>query len=248
MSGHVLITGGSRGIGGATAKLAAASGHRVCINYRQNREAAARVVDEIRASGGDAMAVRADVGDASQVVELFDEAARRFGPVTALVNNAAVLERQAAFVDIEPKRFERILRTNLLGVFLCAREAVRRMSVSRGGDGGAIVNVSSVAARTGSPNEYVDYAASKGAVETLSRGLAREVAAEGIRVNVVRPGFIHTSMHADGGEPDRVERLAGQVPLQRGGEPVEVAKAIVWLLSDEAAYVVGAEIDVSGGV
>ena len=215
----------------------------MCINYLRDDEAAARIVSEIRASGGSAVAVRADVSSESDVVSLFD----KVGTVTGLVNNAATLETQMRLEDMDAARMLRMFATNAIGTMLCAREAVRRMSTKRGGGGGAIVNVSSVAARFGSPGEYVDYAASKGAVETFTRGLAKEVATEGIRVNCVSPGFIYTEMHAKGGEPGRVDRVKTLVPMQRGGQPEEIAAAIVWLLSSEASYVTGAVLDVTGG-
>jgi NAD(P)-dependent dehydrogenase (short-subunit alcohol dehydrogenase family) len=218
------------------------------VNYHDRADAAGQVVRQIVDAGGRASAVRADVSAEADVVRLFDEAERALGPVRALVNNAGVLERQSSVVDMDAARLERVFSTNITGAFLCAREAVRRMSVRRGGKGGAIVNVSSGAARLGSPNEYVDYAASKGAIDTLTIGLAKEVADEGIRVNAVRPGFIYTEIHASGGEPGRVDRVKVRVPLQRGGQPEEVARAILWLLSDEASYTTGAFIDVTGGV
>lgn len=242
----LVVTGASRGIGAATARLAARRGHAVCVNYRAGRDEAEALAAEIRAGGGDATAVQADISDERQVEALFD-AADRMGPLGGLVNNAGVLERQCALADMEAARIARIMATNVVGLMLCAREAVRRMSTQRGGRGGAIVNVSSAAARTGSPGEYVDYAASKGAVDTFTRGLAVEVAAQGIRVNAVRPGFIHTGIHARGGEPDRIERLKTSIPLGRGGTPEEVAQAIVWLLSPEASYSTGIALDVSGG-
>lgn len=242
----LVVTGASRGIGAATARLAARRGHAVCVNYRAGRDEAEALAAGIRAEGGDATAVQADIADERQVEALF-EAADRMGPLGGLVNNAGVLERQCALADMEAARITRIMATNVVGLMLCAREAVRRMSTHRGGRGGAIVNVSSAAARTGSPGEYVDYAASKGAVDTFTRGLAVEVAAQGIRVNAVRPGFIHTGIHARGGEPGRIERLKASIPLGRGGTPEEVAQAIVWLLSPEASYSTGIALDVSGG-
>jgi len=243
----MIVTGGSRGIGAATAKLAATRGYAVCVNYLSNRTAADAVVEEITAAGGRAMAVKADVSQEADVVELFTIVDGRLGRLCALVNNAGILERQIRVDGIDGGRLQRILATNVIGPFLCCREAVRRMSVRHGGLGGAIVNVSSAAARLGSPGEYVDYAASKGAIDTLTLGLSREVAAEGIRVNGVRPGYIHTDIHASGGEPDRVERLRTSLPMQRGGQPIEVAQAIIWLLSPDAAYVNGAIIDAAGG-
>ena len=245
--GVMIVTGGSRGIGAATARLAAERGYAVCINFVSNERAALAVVDEIRDRGARAIAVRGNVVNEADVVHLFDEAVKQFGPLTALVNNAGILERQARLDDMEAARFERVFATNVTGAFLCAREAVRRMSTRHGGRGGTIVNVSSMAARLGSPGEYVDYAASKGAIDSLTVGLAKEVAEEGIRVNAVRPGVIYTEIHASGGEPDRVERVKQAVPMKRGGEPEEVAKAILWLCSDESSYSTGTFIDVSGG-
>ena len=246
MNPVVLITGGGRGIGAATARLAAQRGYTVCVNYLRNRDAAAGLVDEIEKSGARAAAVAGDVAREADVMRMFDEA-RKLGPLAALVNNAGVLERQARLDEMEGARFERVFATNITGAFLCAREAVRRMSTRHGGQGGAIVNVSSMASRLGSPGEYVDYAASKGAIDALTIGLAKEVAAEGIRVNAVRPGVIYTEIHASGGEPGRVDRVKSAVPMQRGGQPDEVARAILWLLSDEASYSTGTFIDVSGG-
>lgn len=243
----IIITGASRGIGAATALMAAEEGYAVCVNYRSNTAAADKVVRQIADGGGRAIAVAANVADEGEVATMFDRAVDELGPVGALVNNAGVLETQCSFSDISVARLRRILETNVVGAFLCAQEAVRRMSRSNGGSGGGIVNVSSVAARTGAPNEYIDYAASKGALDSMTAGLAREVAPQGIRVNLVRPGFIYTDMHADGGEPGRVDRLVSGIPLQRGGEPDDVARAILWLLSDRAAYAVGASVDVTGG-
>ena len=248
MSGTVIVTGGGRGIGAATAELSAAAGYAVCVNYYRNEHAATATVGRIEAAGGRAAAIAADVGDESQVRTLFDAAEETLGPVAALVNNAGILEKQAPFAEIDSERFSRILRTNVLGAFYCAQEALRRMSTVNGGGGGSIVNVSSVAARTGSPFEYVDYAASKGALDTMTAGLAREAAPQGVRVNLVRPGFIYTDMHASGGEPGRVDRLAPNVPLRRGGSAEEVARAILWLMSPAAGYVVGAMLDITGGV
>lgn len=246
--GTIIITGASRGIGAATALQAADAGFDVCVNYRQDVGAAELIVSGIRDSGRKASAVAADVGNEEDVGKLFDTAEQQLGRVTALVNNAAILETQSDFCGIDTARVQRILQVNVVGCFLCAREAVKRMSLANGGSGGGIVNVSSVAARTGAPHEYVDYAMSKGALDSMTRGLAREAAPLGIRVNAVRPGFIYTGMHADGGEPGRVDRLKDQIPLKRGGEPEEVARAIVWLLSDEAGYAVGSFVDVTGGV
>ena len=242
-----IITGGGRGIGAATARLAAARGYAVCVNYQRNEAAAREVAEAITAAGGRAIAVAADVSNEGDVVRLFETVDWELGTVTALVNNAGILERQMRVDEMDAERIRRVFDTNVVGTFLCAREAVRRMSTNRGGKGGAIVNVSSGAARWGSPDEYVDYAASKGAVDTLTVGLAKEVAGEGIRVNAVRPGLVVTDIHAAGGEPGRVERLKATVPLGRGGQPEEVAAAILWLLSDEASFTTGAIIDVSGG-
>jgi len=243
----VLITGASRGIGAATARLAAQRGYAVGVNYRRDATAAQQVVSDIERAGGRALAVQADVSLEADVTRLFDHVERSLGPLKALVNNAGLLERQARLDEMDAARLQRVLATNVIGPFLCAREAVRRLSTRYGGRGGVIVNVSSRAAVLGSAGEYVDYAASKGAVDTLTVGLAREVAAEGVRVNGVRPGLIDTDIHALGGEPGRVARLSGNVPLGRGGTPHEVATAIVWLLSDEATFVTGSILDVSGG-
>ena len=243
----ILITGASRGIGAATARLAAARGYAVCVNYVKNRTAADAVVEAIRAAGGEAIAAAADIAQEDEVVDLFKLVDTRLGTLTALVNNAGVLETQMRVEDIDAARLNRVFASNVTGSFLCAREAVRRMSTRRGGSGGAIVNVSSAAARLGAPGEYVDYAASKGAVDTFTKGLALEVAEEGIRVNAVRPGYIYTDLHALGGEPGRVDRVKQFVPMKRGGQPEEVAAAILWLLSDEASYATGSFIDLAGG-
>lgn len=243
----LIVTGGSRGIGAATARLAARRGYAVCVNYLRDGAAAEGVVSAIQKDGGKAIAVQADIGIERDVVRLFETVDRELGPLAALVNNAATLERQMRLEEMDAARMQQMFSTNVIGTMLCSREAVRRMSAKHGGAGGAIVNVSSGAARSGSPGEYVDYAATKGAVDTFTIGLASEVAAEGIRVNAVRPGFIYTGMHAKGGEPGRVDRVKAMVPMQRGGQPEEIAAAILWLLSDEASYVTGAILDVAGG-
>ncbi len=247
MNKVLVVTGGSRGIGAATALLAAQRGYSVCVNYRQNREAAERVVEAIEATGARAVAVAGDVAVEADVVRLFETCDDALGSPVGLVNNAGILETQMRVETMDAARLHRIFATNVIGPFLCAREAVRRMSTKRGGGGGAIVNISSGASRLGSPGEYVDYAASKGAIDTLTIGLAREVAEEGIRVNAVRAGFIYTEIHASGGEPQRVDRVKTLVPMKRGGSVEEVARAILWLLSDESSYTTGAFIDVTGG-
>jgi NAD(P)-dependent dehydrogenase (short-subunit alcohol dehydrogenase family) len=247
MSNIVIITGGGRGIGAAAARLAAQRGYAVCVNYLRDRAAAEGVVADIQRAGGEAIAVAADVASEPDVVRLFETVDRTWGPLTALVNNAGTLERQMRLEQMDAARLARVFAVNAIGSFLCAREAVRRMSTSHGGRGGAIVNVSSGAARLGAPNEYVDYAATKGAVDTMTVGLAQEVAAEGIRVNAVRAGYIYTAFHALGGEPGRVDRVKQYVPMRRGGQAEEVAHAILWLLSDEASFSTGTFIDVTGG-
>ncbi|SLM61959.1 MULTISPECIES: SDR family oxidoreductase [Dickeya] len=247
MQNITLVTGGSRGIGRATARHLAQQGHWVAISYLHQHQQAHAVVAEIRASGGQAIALQADIADEQQVIALFADIDHQLGPLTGLVNNAGILRPQASIEALDAVRLNALFATNITGYFLCAREAVKRMAHRHGGKGGAIVNVSSAASRLGSPHEYVDYAASKGAVDTLTRGLALEVAAQGIRVNAVRPGFIYTDMHADGGEPLRVDRVSQTIPMQRGGQPEEVANAIGWLLSNEASYVTGSFIDLAGG-
>ena len=243
----VLITGGSRGIGAATAVLAAARGYAVCVNYRSNRDAAHAVVATIERAGGRAIAVQADVAIESEVVALFAACDAGLGTLTALVNNAGILETQTRVEAIDAARLQRIFATNVTGAFICAREAIKRMSTRHGGPGGAIVNISSRASVYGSPGEYVDYAASKAAVDTLTIGLAQEVATEGIRVNAVRAGFIYTDIHASGGEPGRVDRVKASVPMKRGGTADEVARAILWLMSDDSSFTTGSFVDVSGG-
>jgi NAD(P)-dependent dehydrogenase (short-subunit alcohol dehydrogenase family) len=243
----LLITGGGRGIGAATALLAARRGYAVAVNYASNSLAADEVVRTIRAGGGTAVAVQADVGDEAQVTAMFQKVDARLGRLTALVNSAGVVDVQARVDEMTALRLERMFRINVIGSFICAREAVRRMSTRYGGSGGAIVNVSSAAARLGSPGQYVDYAASKGAIDTFTIGLAKEVAAEGIRVNAVRPGLIDTEIHASGGMPDRAFELAPTVPMQRTGSAEEIAGAILWLLSEEASYTTMALLDVTGG-
>ncbi len=247
MTKNMIVTGGSRGIGAATARLAGERGYSVVVNYNSNQTAADAVVDEIQSAGGQAVAVAGDVGAASDVVALFDAAEAAFGPVGALINNAGIIGRQSAFVDMSVDRLERIVRTNIIGSMLCAQEAVRRMSTERGGAGGVIVNLSSMAARLGSPGEFIDYATTKGAIETFTRGLALETAKQGIRVNAVQPGLIYTDIHASGGEPDRVDNLKHLVPMGRGGTAEEVAEAILWLASDQSSYTTGAFVDVAGG-
>ncbi|WP_213765225.1 SDR family oxidoreductase [Caballeronia sp. dw_19] len=247
MANTLVITGASRGIGAATAKLAARHGFAVCVGYRADVEAAERVVADIKAAGGSAIAVHVDVANEEDVIALFETAERNLGPIVGLVNNAAMNERHSRVEDYSHARLQRIFAVNAIGPFLCSREAVRRMATSHGGAGGAIVNVSSSSAQMGSPNEYVDYAATKGALETMTIGLSKEVARDGIRVNGVRPGHIYTDIHASGGEPGRVDRLKSTIPMGRGGQPEEVAEAIVWLLSDKASFVTGGFVNVNGG-
>lgn len=246
-AGVLLVTGGGRGIGAATARMAARQGWSVAVNYARDSLAADEVVRAIRAEGGQAMSVQADVSDEAQVVTLFERIDARFGRLTGLVNNAGVVDVSARVDQMDAQRLHRMFDINVIGSMLCAREAVRRMSTLHGGEGGAIVNVSSAASRLGSPGQYVDYAAAKGAIDAFTIGLAKEVAAEGIRVNAVRPGLIETDIHASGGLPNRVRDLAHTVPMQRGGTADEVAQAIVWLLSPAASYTTMTLMDISGG-
>jgi len=247
LSKVVLITGGSRGIGAASALLAARQGYAVAVNYQANSLAADDVVRQIRQEGGQAITVQADVAKEAQVLAMFEKIDVKFGSLSALVNNAGVVDQTTRVDAITYERLQRMFEINVFGSFLCAREAVKRMSTRYGGAGGSIVNVSSVAARLGGPGQYVDYAAAKGAIDTFTIGLAKEVAAEGIRVNAVRPGIIETEIHASGGLPDRARDLAPQVPMQRAGSALEVAQAIVWLLSEDSSYTTGAMLDVAGG-
>ena len=247
MNKVALVTGSSRGIGAATALLLAQQGYAVCINYKQNQTAANRLLKQIHAVGVPAMAYAADVSQEQQVDKLFAAIDQQLGPITALVNNAAMLLPQCSLVNMDQTRINQLLTTNVTSAFLCCKYAIKRMGSSYGGLGGAIVNVSSAAARIGSPFEYIDYAASKGAIDTLTKGLSVELAEQNIRVNGVRPGFIDTDMHADGGEPNRLERVRSNIPMQRAGLPNEVAEAVYWLLSEQASYVTGSVIDVAGG-
>jgi len=248
MSSHpvLLITGASSGIGAVTAIMAAKQGYDLVITYVNNHDGAHKVAEKIRALGRHALCVKADVSVEANVLHLFAQIDQSVGRLDALVNNAGIL-RQKAFMDIEAAELEKLFTTNVVGSFICAREAIKRMGKSYGGHGGAIVNVSSVASRFGSPFEYVDYAATKGAIDTFTMGLAKEMVDEGIRVNAVRPGIINTELHAKGGEPGRIARIAPTIPMKRAGEPEEVAKAILWLLSKEASYITGTILDVSGG-
>jgi NAD(P)-dependent dehydrogenase (short-subunit alcohol dehydrogenase family) len=243
----VIITGGSRGIGRATAIAAAARGYRICIGYASNEGAANSVVSAIEAKNGKAIAVKCDVGEERDILKLF-EAADKLGPLGALVNNAGIVGKSGVRVDeMSAERIQQMMAINVTGSILCAREAVKRMSTKHGGKGGVIVNLSSVAAKLGAPNTYVDYAASKGAIDSFTIGLGHEVAGEGIRVAAIRPGLIDTDIHASGGEPDRAHRLAHMVPMKRVGSAEEIANAIVWLMSDDASYVTSTILDVSGG-
>ncbi len=243
----VLITGGSRGIGAATALAAGQAGYHVCINYRKNQSAAKQVAETIQKSGGYAQAFQADVSSESDVLRMFQAISNSFGKITHLVNNAGTLEKKSRLEDMSVKRWQNVFATNTLGSFLCIREAIKHMSVRHGGQGGSIVNVSSAAARLGSPFEFIDYAATKGAMDTMTIGLGKELAEDKIRVNGVRPGLIFTDIHALSGQPNRIEDLVSGVPMKRGGQPAEVANLIMWLLSEEASYITGANIDVTGG-
>lgn len=244
----VLVTGASRGIGAETAKLFAQHGYSVCINFKSNAQAAEKVQEEILKHGVQCISVQADVSNAVEVTNMFERVDRELGTLSVLINNVGILRKQSKLMDISEERFLEVLNTNVLSSFLCSKEAIKRMSTNNGGAGGAIVNVSSMASKTGSPNEYVDYAASKGALDTLTRGLALELAEESIRVNAVRPGLIYTDMHASGGEPNRVTRLEPKIPLKRGGKAIEVAEAIYWLACEKSSFVTGSFIDPTGGL
>ncbi len=247
MAKVILITGGSRGIGAATAKLAARSGYRVAVNYVAHKRRAEEVVDQVRAAGGDAIKLQADVSDEQQVMEMFNQLDEHFGTIDALVNNAGVLAPLSPVVNIDSQRIRRIFDVNVVGSFICAREAIRRMSTDHNGQGGSIINLTSGAARLGAANDYVDYAASKAAIDTFTIGLAKEVATQGIRVNAVRAGFIKTEMHLSVGGSERFESLKHTIAMQRVGLPEEIAEAILWLLSDRSSYCTGTILDVTGG-
>lgn len=246
MTKVMLITGAGRGIGAATAKHAAQAGYAVAINYRSDKASAEGVVSDIEASGGRAIAIRADVADEADIIAMFETVDREFGRLDVLVNNAGVVDQNARVDEMSFERVDRMMRINVTGPFICAREAIKRMSTRHGGQGGAIVNISSVAARLGGASEYVDYAASKGAIDTMTEGLAKEVAGEGIRVNAVRPGVIRTTIHADAGNPDKPDTAGSAIPMGRTGEPEEIANGVLWLA--EAGFTTGALIDIDGGV
>jgi NAD(P)-dependent dehydrogenase (short-subunit alcohol dehydrogenase family) len=243
----MIITGASRGIGAATARLAAEHGFAIIVNYQKNRAAAEKAVADILSRGGKAAAVQADISKEEDILRLFSETDRLFGNLQSLINNAGILEKQMRLEEMEVSRLNRIFSANITGQLICAREAIKRMSIKHGGLGGTIVNVSSIAARTGAPNEYIDYAVSKGAIDTFTIGLSKEVADDGIRVNCVRPAFIYTDIHADGGEPGRVDRIKENIPMKRGGTAQEVAEAILWLASEKSSYSTGTFIDITGG-
>lgn len=244
----VIITGASRGIGAATAKLFAQNGYAVCINYLADDNAAEQLKNEILQFEVKCITVKADVSKSSEVKRLFETVDKQLGCLSVLVNNVGILKTQCRLDEIDEQRFSQVVTTNVMSCFLCSKQAVKRMSSNYGGKGGSIVNVSSGAAKSGSPNEYVDYAASKGAIDSLTKGLAMEVATEGIRVNAVRPGLIHTDIHTLGGEPNRIDRLKTKIPMQRGGEPTEVAEAIYWLASEKSSFATGSFIDIAGGL
>jgi NAD(P)-dependent dehydrogenase (short-subunit alcohol dehydrogenase family) len=244
----MLVTGGGRGIGAATCRLAAGQGYAVCVNYLKNERSAAAVVKDILSTGGKAISVGADVADETQVARLFEAVVQELGPVDALINNAGILARASRLQDMDLARIQKLFATNVFGAMLCAREAVKRMSTARGGRGGVIVNVSTGFVKSGAPGMFIDYAASKGAIEVFTAGLAREVATEGIRVNAVRPGMIDTEIHADGGDAQRIGKAKDIVPMKRAGNAEEVARAILWLASDAASYTTGAVLEASGGI
>jgi NAD(P)-dependent dehydrogenase (short-subunit alcohol dehydrogenase family) len=247
MNGIMLVTGASRGIGAAIAKQAGRQGYAVAVNYLNSQDATESIVSDINKAGGKAIAIQADTSREEDVLRLFETVDKELGTLSALINNAGVVDVACRVDEMSVERMERIFTTNITGYFMCAREAVKRMSSRHGGKGGCIINISSAAARLGSAGEYVDYAASKGATDTMTTGLANEVAKEGIRVNAVRPGPIHTDIHASGGEPDRINRIKSAIPMGRGGTPEEISDAVMWLVSDGASYVTGAFLDVSGG-
>lgn len=244
----LLVTGGGRGIGAATARLAAQRGYRVAFSYRQDEVSAQRVLEDIQRDGGEAIAVQADMADERQVVALFNEVMNTYGRLDVLINNAGIVAPAMPLCDMSAERIQHMMNINVVGVMLCCREAIKRMSTRSGGHGGAIVNVGSAAAHRGSPNEYVDYAASKGAIDSLTEGLSKELATDGIRVNTVRPGVIDTLIHIEGGRPDKALQAEGRIPMGRAGQPEEIARALLWLASNEASFTTGAILDVDGGV